>query len=841
VRELLELLATTQPLVLVLDDLHWADSASIELLGSLLHRLPGGPVLLALGMRPRQTRERLSVALERARRDGSLILTNLAPLTRVEADEFLGETVESNEAATLYEESGGNPFYLEQLARTLRRGEGVKPAPQIPLEGVEVPPAVAAALAEELALLSDEARRVVEGAAVAGDPFDPELARAAGGVEESAVLDGLDELLRLDVIRVTDVPRRFKFRHPLVRRAVYESTPGGWRLGAHERTAEALENRGAPPSARAHHVERAARQGDAPAVATLREAGQSVVHRAPASAARWFAGALRLLPEDAPAQERVELLLAHAGTLTAIGEYAEAHSVLLESLALVPEESLGLRVQLTAACAGVESLLGRHEDAHARLHGALNALSDSNSPEGVVLMLALVNDCFFRMEYGPMRGWAGRALATSRPLQQPPLTAAAAAAAAWAGALDGAIPEAQAYHLEAAALVDSMADRDLALRLDAAVNLGGAELYLDRFEEAEAHLKRAIAVARGTGQTDIIPIAFSVLGWVKMVRGELHEGGELLDGAVEGARLSGHDQTLALNLLNRSLTALAAGDLELALATGRESYELTATMDQSLITGGSGVAFAAALLEAGNAEGAVEAIVSRCGGEKVPLMPGTFRAKWLELLTRSWLALGRPGDAERAATCAEAHAAAYGLGLATAMARRARAAVLFDAGDAVGAVEFALASAEAGDGAGVVVEAALSRTLAGRALAEAGDPDRAVAELEEAAAVFESCGSNRYRAEAERELRKLGRPMHRRTRPGKAGAVGIESLTGRELQIAKLVVDRLTNAEIAAELFLSPKTIETHMHNMFNKLSVSSRVELARAVERAVLKEPARK
>ena len=275
VRELLELLATTQPLVLVLDDLHWADSASVELLGSLLHRLPAGPVLLALAMRPRQTPERLSAALERARRDGTATLTELAPLSRIEAGEFLGDAVESNEAATLYEESGGNPFYLEQLARTLRRaGGGAKPATQIPSGDIEVPPTVAAALAEELALLSEDARRVLEGAAVAGDPFDPELAGAAAGIEESAVLDGLDELLRLDVIRHTDVPRRFRFRHPLVRRAVYDSTPGGWRLGAHERTAEALETRGAPASARAHHVERAARQGDLAAVAVLREAGQ---------------------------------------------------------------------------------------------------------------------------------------------------------------------------------------------------------------------------------------------------------------------------------------------------------------------------------------------------------------------------------------------------------------------------------------------------------------------------------------------------------------------------------------------------------------------------------------
>src|SRR5207342_3454974 len=112
----------------------------------------------------------------------------------------------------------------------------------------------------------DRARRILEGAAVAGDPFDPELASAAAGAREPATLDPLDELLRLDLVRQTNVPRRFRFRHPLVRRAVYEATPGGWRLSAHERTAEALGERGASASARAHHVERAARQGDVAAV-----------------------------------------------------------------------------------------------------------------------------------------------------------------------------------------------------------------------------------------------------------------------------------------------------------------------------------------------------------------------------------------------------------------------------------------------------------------------------------------------------------------------------------------------------------------------------------------------
>ena len=135
------------------------------------------------------------------------------------------------------------------------------------------------------------------------------------------------------------------------------------------------------------------------------------------------------------------------------------------------------------------------------------------------------------------------------------------------------------------------------------------------------------------------------------------------------------------------------------------------------------------------------------------------------------------------------------------------------------------------------VEAALSRTLAGRALAQAGQPERAVTELRRAAEDLHACGALRYRAAAEFELRRLGQHIHRRTKPGNPHGSGIESLTSRELQIARLVVDRKTNPEIAETLFLSPKTVETHMRTLFHKLDVSSRVEVARAIERSGISE----
>ena len=109
-----------------------------------------------------------------------------------------------------------------------------------------------------------------------------------------------------------------------------------------------------------------------------------------------------------------------------------------------------------------------------------------------------------------------------------------------------------------------------------------------------------------------------------------------------------------------------------------------------------------------------------------------------------------------------------------------------------------------------------------------------MAELQEAATVLDACRALRLRDEAERELRRLGfRGTHRRTRAGRADGAGVDALTERELQVARLIVDRRTNPQIAAELFLSQKTVETHIRNLFHKLGVSSRVEVARAVERA--------
>jgi ATP/maltotriose-dependent transcriptional regulator MalT len=832
VHVLLERLAMAAPLVVVLDDFHWADPASVELLGALLRRPPGAAVLIALALRPRQLSEQLSAALVSAERAAGLSRIELDTLSADESRELLGDKVAAADAGVLYEQSGGNPFYLEQLAWSLDRAAQPSAAAEISLSGVPAP--VVASLGEELSLLSCAGRLLLEGAAVAGDPFEPELAAAAAGTSEAAAIDVLDELLRVDLVRTTDVPRRFRFRHPLVRRAVYETSAGAWRLGAHERCAEALAARGASATTRAHHIERSARAGDLAAVAVLREAGEAAAPLAPASAAQWFGAALRLLPERSPSEERVALSLARAGSLAATGRFVESHASLLDCIEIVQRDAQDWRVRVTTACAAVEHLLGLQSEAHRHLATALAELGDAQSAEAVELMIELSLDGFHAGDFGSMRRWAERAVDAATAVGERALLAGALSVRAWAGAMAGDGEQAQRHCDEATALVDQLSDEEVARRLNTLAHLVGADVWLDRYPAATRHARRALEICRRTGQGEQFPLFVQMLGVSLWVQGKPLEAEELLDGAVESARLSDNVQNLAWTLFNRGFASIATGDLDVALAAAEESVELEEAMEPGLIRTATAVTLACALLEAGQADRSVDVWLTRVGGaEGLRVIGGGWRARFLEVLTRALLATGRRAEAALATAATQACADEVSLPTATGMANLAAAAVALDADETATAVERALAAAAAFEEAEALWDAARARELAGRALARIGDSDRAAHELELAATAFDTFGSLRYRDQAERELGKLGRRIHRRTRPGTADGNGIETLTARELQVAQLVVDRRTNPEIAAQLYLSNKTVESHLRNIFRKMNVASRVELARTVERA--------
>ena len=356
VRELLEELAAAKPLVLVLDDLHWADSASVELLGALLRRPPDAAVLMALSLRPRQRRTGCRAPLERAGRAEHARTPGVGPLTRDEARQLLGESFDAATAAALYEDSGGNPFYLEQLA-----GRSTRPSPaqrhrrlrRSRSRDLTYRAPVAADLAEELALLAE--RRPAR-ARRRGRRRRPVRPRAGGGRGRDGGGAGARRRGRAPESRPRPPDRApAPLSLPPSDRAACGVRVHARRPGASARTSAARRRCRHGRRAPARHAPTtwSATRDVAmrPRSSTLLEAGEALPYRAPASAAHWYTVARAAARREAPPEERVELLLSRAQGAPSCGQFAEAHSALLESIELLPEDALALRVRLTTACA----------------------------------------------------------------------------------------------------------------------------------------------------------------------------------------------------------------------------------------------------------------------------------------------------------------------------------------------------------------------------------------------------------------------------------------------------------------------------------------------------------
>ncbi|HYN51892.1 MAG TPA: AAA family ATPase, partial [Thermoleophilaceae bacterium] len=555
VSRLLCLVADAQPLVLVLDDLHWSDGASLELIAALARREPKAPVLLALGFRPGHAAQRLGPALTgpRVRR------LELGQLSESQATQLL-EGKDAKAAAAIYRHGGGNPFYLEQLGRA-GDGEALAEALDGDADLAGVPAAVVGAIAGELESLSVGSRALLDAAAVAGEPFEPDLAAAIGELPEGEALIALDDLLERDLVRPTQVPRRFMFRHPLVRRAVYETSRGGWRLAAHARAAEALAARGADATERAHHVEQSASQGDDHDIQVLLDAGDAAASRAPSAAARWFAAALRVLASgDTERQVSVRVDLASAQRSG--GELERCRATLLEAMELLPPESVVRRIELTTLCAAVEHWQGHHDDAHRRLERAWDDVPDRSTPAAAALQIELAVDGLYRLDFEQTLTMGRGALETARAIGDRPLLAAAASALALGEAAAGDIGSARTHRDEALELVERLSDLELAPRLEALYYLGWAENYLERYVESIAHVERGIRIARATGEGRLLVPMMLVKPYSFEMVGRMTEAVELCETAVEATRLSGNPHYLFWALFELGFAHYFSGNLE---------------------------------------------------------------------------------------------------------------------------------------------------------------------------------------------------------------------------------------------------------------------------------------
>jgi ATP/maltotriose-dependent transcriptional regulator MalT len=827
VRLLLESLAEPEGLVLVLDDLHWADDGSTELMEHLMRHPPRAPLVLILTCRPRQMPERLWQALSAGSGGTEVERMELGPLTRAEADQLLPEGFDETARRRLYDESGGNPFYLQALALVRARcHQG--PAGAVHSEGV-MPAHVQAVLAAEFDTLTPAQRLTAGAAAVTGDCADVELVTEISGLPFAEVLEALNALEASDILRPAGSGGRLRFRHPLVRRAAYEVTGPGWRVGAHAHAAAVLRDRGAHVTEQAHHVERSARPGDAEAVRTLSDAGRDTLNTSPATAAHWLRAALRALGADESSLPlRVELLSLYAQALGATGRLNESRQALHEVLGLLPAEQAAQRTRTVITCARIERLLGHYDEATALLSRELANIDDGDAATSHI-NLELAAGQMLKADFGSQSAWAADSLVAARRTGDPVLLALGLAVRVVYSSVIGPVGEQERLRLdEAAALVDAMTDRELGSHLDTAILLGWGEIILERAPSAVRHLRRGLEVARAEGDAHPVAHLHVALGVALGQLGNLEAAAGHFEDGEEAAALSGSEESRHLALANRCWIATWSGDLDSALRMGEQA--LSGAVADNLSHRAAGEMLAQARLYAGDPAGFADQILEAAGGLEMPATARVSRPKWYELLAAASSAQGR--QEESAAWADRAQAAAEGLGMArcTGHAQLARVHPLLLA-DPAAAVPWAQAAAETFAGVGDRVETGRAHLLTGMALAAADEADPAREAFATARDLFRECGAHLFLKQALREERRMNARLpgadRRPVREDTTASSPDLALTAREKSIAELVAQGLTNRQIADRLHLSSKTVEAHLTRIYAKLGIARRAEVA--------------
>jgi DNA-binding CsgD family transcriptional regulator len=799
-------LAAEQPLLVVVDDAHWADASSLRFLAFLRSRVAELPIAMVLALRPGETGpagELLAVLAGDAQaamvRPGAL---SEAAVGRLLAARLAGSAAAEFVAAAA-RATGGTPFLVEQLARACA-DEGIVPsaaaAPRVEELGARP---IARWVLARLGRLPAAAGALARAVAVL-ETAEPRHAAALADLDPTAAATAADDLVRAGLLAPG---RPLTFAHPLVRAGVYSAMRSGERAAAHRAAVALLEAAGVEPERLAEHLLAAEPAGDPAVVERLLAVSASASAR---GAAESTAAYLRRALAEPPAPERrAEVLLALGMAEFSAGAEDAADRLRAAQAAAPPGE-----MQVTVAAARSHVLLRAGRTAE-----ALEALDHA-------------------------RAGAPAALA--------PVLEVAAAGIATIDAATAPAVSARLRALRARADEPGASRELLALAAFAAVESAepaatGAALALRAFAVSPAAVPMPPELPWWSQST-------IALVWTE----RFAEVAPLLDAGVAHGRANGDSALLAAALAFRAQVALRLGDLRGAEDDARTAYStagMPAPLLWELLAAGVHVD---ALVELGRLDDAQAVAAAHAGAAETELQTAAVLRH-----ARGRLALARR---DPAAALADVEAARDVLLRCGAVCR---ACVLTHGdlgpahralGDAAAAVraadeEVALARAFGAPGqlgialtaAGVVrdregepllrealdVLAGTPQRLAhARAQAELGallrrDNRRRDAQelLREALATARRAGAEPLAALAEDELRATG--VH----PRRVTLRGVEALTASELRVARLAGEGLTNREIAQELFVTTRTVEGHLTQVYGKLGLRSRAELATALE----------
>ena len=789
-----------------MDDAQWADPASLRWLAYMARRIEELAMLLVLVSRPREPGLDADLFVDLAIEPAAIIRPS--PLSEDGAATMVREGLSADAASEFcracHAATGGNPFLLHELIGQLA-ADRVPPTAEAAARIGEIrPETVSRAVLLRLRRLTEAARRLVRAVAVLDSHATLARAGQLAGLGRDDAAGAADALAAADVL-VLDRPLRFV--HPLVRASIYEDIPRTQRAEAHARAARLLERDGLAIEDRAAHLLATEPAGDEATVATLSAAARDAAGRgAPDAAAAYLR---RALDEPAPEDQAPELVWQLGRAQAAIAG-PSAVPTLERALALATEASA--RAEIALDIARVLRMSGEFVHAVQVLEPVLADLQPatplSERVEGELINVAMLSgqsgarisferlvrfvDPAERERVRDPRLLADLAAAAGVTGQPAELAAELAERALAAMAEGETEPSVVAFAAHVLAYCDRFAGARRAADELAAQGAANGSLLTYGFavalrshvgyregslRDAEADARNRIEIARDWPADPLEPVAF--LTDVLVERGQLDEAEELL-AAAPLDRHEGRWDALVL-LGSRGRLRLAQGETEAAL--------------EDLLRAGE------QLVSAGAVNPAVMA--------------------WRSGAALAHRALGDHDDALRLADEEVALARASGAPRAVGIALRCRGIV---AGGREG-VELLEESVTVLDGSGARLEHARSLCDLGAALRRGRRTTAATARLREALHLAAQCGADALAARARDELRAAG------ARPRRDAMRGRDALTASELRIAQMAAAGAANRQIAQSLFLTLRTVETHLTHTYRKLDIGS--QAARRCARA--------